>query len=212
MFTGIVHDKYRVAKVERREGMMHLEVSLGEAMTEGLERGASVSVAGTCLTAVEIGAGRVRFDIIGETLARTTLGELSEGDEVNIERAARFGDEIGGHSVAGHVTGVGELIGVETPENNCVLTIRVEPDQMKYIFHKGYIALDGASLTIAAVDRGVGTFEVHLIPETLTRTTFGTRRVGDLINVEVDPQTVAIVDTVEATLARRGILPSGGEQ
>ena len=203
MFTGIVANHCEVARVEREEGLTHLEVALGEELSEGLERGASVSVAGVCLTVVGQEGGVVRFDVIAETLARTTLGALTPGDRVNVERAARYGDEIGGHDVSGHVSGVGRVVAVESPQNNRVVRIAVAPELMGYIFHKGYIALDGASLTVAAVDRGGGTFDVHLIPETLTRTTFGARAVGDRINVEVDPRTVAIVDTVEAMLAER---------
>ncbi len=203
MFTGIVHNHHPICALERKEGFLSLEIELGKDMTVGLERGASVSVSGVCLTAVDIEDGRVRFDVIGETLNRTTLGALNIGDRVNIERAARFGDEIGGHDVSGHVTGVGRLVQIERPANNWVGTFEVDAELMPYIFHKGFIALDGASLTIASVERAARRFTVHLIPETLTRTTFGTRAVGDGINVEVDPRTVAVVDTVEAVIEDR---------
>ncbi|MEO1269198.1 MAG: riboflavin synthase subunit alpha [Myxococcota bacterium] len=203
MFTGIVHNHYPVSEVVREEGLMHLRVTLGSALTEGLEQGASVSVAGVCLTVVGHEGGVVTFDVIGETLARTTLGALESGARVNIERAARLGDEVGGHDVSGHVSGVGVVTAIEAPTNNRVVRITVDPEVMRYVFHKGYIALDGASLTVAALDRPAHTLDVHLIPETLTRTTFGARQVGDRINVEVDPRTVAIVDTVDAVLNAR---------
>jgi len=202
MFTGIVANTCQVARVEHKEGLMHLEIALGD-LSEGLEQGASVSVAGVCLTMVRCTEGVVRFDVIAETLARTTLGALAEGDQVNIERAARVGDEIGGHDVSGHINGVGVVVAVESSPNNRVVRIEVEPEVMRYIFHKGYVALDGASLTVAAVERAAGTLDVHLIPETLDRTTFGSRAVGERINVEADPRTVAIVDTVDMVLSER---------
>jgi len=204
MFTGIVQGQAEIVGMEHEEGIAHVRVALGQELSKGLERGASVSLSGVCLTAVDIhDDGVVRFDMIAETMALTTLGELERGSVVNIERAARYGDEIGGHAVAGHVTGVGEIVSIERPDNNRIVTIRISPDQIKYVFHKGYIALDGCSLTVVGVDRGAGTFSVHLIPETLEVTTFGGREVGERINVEVDPQTVAVVDTVEAVLAER---------
>ncbi|MEM1348068.1 MAG: riboflavin synthase subunit alpha [Myxococcota bacterium] len=204
MFTGIVQGQAEIVGVEHEEGLARVRVALGPEMSAGLERGASVSLSGVCLTAVDIrDDGVVRFDMIAETMARTTLGALKAGSMVNIERAAKYGDEIGGHAVAGHVTAVGEIVSIERPDHNRVVTIRVAPDQIKYIFHKGYIALDGCSLTVVGVDRGAGTFAVHLIPETLEVTTFGGRELGERINVEVDPQTVAVVDTVEAVLADR---------
>ena len=124
---------------------------------------------------------------------------------VNIERAARIGDEIGGHLLSGHIHGVAEVVDVSTPTNNHEVTMRVEPDVARFIFSKGYIALDGCSLTIVDVDRDASTFSVHLIPETLERTTFGHRGDGGRINVEVDAQTLAVVETVDATLAARGM-------
>jgi riboflavin synthase len=207
MFTGIVQRACPVSSIEREEGMIHLTVDLGAALAAGLERGASVSVAGTCLTAVDfdLGAGWVRFDVIAESLRRTTLGELAVGHLVNIERAASIGDEIGGHLLSGHVHGVAEVVDVTRPTNNHEVTMRVDPEVHRFIFSKGYIALDGCSLTVVDVDRDASTFSVHLIPETLERTTFGAREVGDRVNVEVDAQTLAVVETVDAALAARGL-------
>lgn len=203
MFTGIVTGQYEVVGAEDHGGQRRLTLRLGEAMTQGLERGASVSVSGTCLTAVEIGTEDVAFDVIAESLRLTTLGELEVGSKVNIERSAKFGDEIGGHLLSGHVSGIGEVVKVETPESNWVTTIRAPKELMRFIFHKGFIGLDGCSLTVVNVDREAATFEVHLIPETLERTTFGIKLAGAKINLEVDPQTVAIVETVEAVVRER---------
>ena len=207
MFTGIVQSARPVAEVSHVEGMMHLTMDLGRELTVGLERGASVSISGACLTAVEfdVEAGWARFDLIAETLRLTTLGGLEPGTLVNIERAAKIGDEIGGHLLSGHVHGVAEVVDIQTPANNHEVTMRVDPEVLRYVFPKGYIALDGASLTIVDVDRDASTFSVHLIPETLERTTFGQRGVGDRINVELDAQTLAVVETVDAALAAKGL-------
>ena len=207
MFTGIVQRACPISAIEREEGMIHLTIDLGAELARGLERGASVSVAGTCLTAIDfdLDAGWVRFDVIAESLRRTTLGELAVGELVNIERAATIGDEIGGHLLSGHVHGVAEVVDITRPANNHEVTMRVDPEVARFIFSKGYIALDGCSLTIVEVDREASTFSVHLIPETLERTTFGAREVGGRINVEVDAQTLAVVETVDAALAARGL-------
>jgi riboflavin synthase len=133
---------------------------------------------------------------MGETLAATTLGLLQPGDEVTIERSVRYGDEVGGHRVSGHVDTVARIVSVDQPENNYVVTFSVEGPWCRYLFRKGFVALDGASLTIAAVDRVAGAFSVWLIPETLRRTRFGSLKPGDRVNLEVDRETQAVVDTV----------------
>lgn len=197
MFSGIVKQTSPVAAIEPRSGLVRLFIDMGAYATE-LQIGASVSIAGVCLTAVEIADGVVTFDVIQETLDKTTLGTLHEGSRVNTERSIRVGDEIGGHRVSGHVTGTAEIVNIETPPNNRILTFRCNPAWMEYILPKGFIALDGCSLTI--VDVGSDWFTVHLIPETLAITTFGTRQIGDRVNVELDPETQAIVETVKRYL------------
>lgn len=138
-----------------------------------------------------------------ETLRKTTIGSLKEGNVVNIERSATMGEEIGGHIMSGHVSTTAEIVAVETPENNKAMTFRVEPIWMKYIFSKGFIGLDGASLTVVDADKGKATFQVWFIPETLRLTKFGEKNVGDWVNVEIDPATQTIVDTVENLLKDR---------
>ncbi|MEE4297795.1 MAG: hypothetical protein V2J24_00005, partial [Pseudomonadales bacterium] len=123
------------------------------------------------------------------------------GDRVNVERSATFADEIGGHRVSGHVSGLAEVLEVRRSENNQVWRLSMDAAWSRFLFLKGFVALDGASLTISALDRGAGWLEVSLIPETLARTTFGFRAVGDAVNVEVDAETVAVVETVERVLA-----------
>ncbi len=182
-------------------GLMRLVIALPEVTMSAVHVGASVSVAGVCLTVESQTDGALVFSIIQETLSRTNLGQLKVGDNVNIERAAKYGDEIGGHQVSGHVFGVATIADIKTPVNNQVLTLSCPQEWFKYILPKGYVALDGASLTIVNPDAGAGTFEVHLIPETLAITTFGKKQVGDLVNVEFDVTTQAIVDTTERVLA-----------
>jgi riboflavin synthase len=137
---------------------------------------------------------------MAQTLSLTTLSALAEGSPVNVERAAREGAEVGGHPLSGHIDTRATLVALRLPENNRVLRIAVPAPWMRYVFAKGYIAVNGASLTVAEAQResdGSGWFEVWLIPETLRLTTFGDKRVGDALNLEIDRQTQVIVDTVE---------------
>lgn len=201
MFTGIVRGMGTVARVRDGEGLRELHVRFPERAMDGVERGASVAVAGTCLTVVEAVGGDVRFDCIDETLSRTTLGRLAAGDRVNFERAARIGDEIGGHLLSGHVIDVGELVAREEQDGNLALTFQIEAATRRYVLPKGYVAVDGASLTVGEV--GPTTFRVHLIPETRRITTLGDLPVGGRVNIEVDAMTQAVVDTVERVLATR---------
>jgi riboflavin synthase len=200
MFTGIVKGTARVAEIEDRGEFRRLHLAFPAGSLSGLERGASVAISGVCLTAVEHQGDVATFDVIDETLRRTTLGARAPGDLVNFERAARFGDEIGGHLLSGHVWGTAEIVDRQDSADNCALELGVAPGLAKYVLEKGYIGIDGASLTIGVVDRARGTFRLHLIPETLAVTTLGSARVGDRVNVEVDAMTQAVVDTVERVL------------
>ena len=132
---------------------------------------------------------------------KTNLGRLTEGSEVNLERAARFGDEIGGHVMSGHIITQTPVTRIEQSEHNRTLWFALPAELKPYVLTKGFIGLDGCSLTIGSVTERE--FNVHLIPETLQRTLFGSRQVGDCVNVEIDAQTQAIVDTVERVLAQR---------
>jgi riboflavin synthase len=155
---------------------------------------------GVCLTVAALDAQGVHFDVMAETLRLTTLGGFSAGDWVNVERSARVGDEIGGHPVSGHVDTTAVLVGIDQPENNHVLRFQVDPSWMKYIFSKGFLSINGCSLTVVAADRERGTFEVWLIPETLRLTTFSDKKVGDRVNIEVERQTQVMVDTLSELL------------
>lgn len=210
MFTGIVQGMATVVRAERGEGVMRLAVDVEHVdrweVGKELPRGSSVAVAGVCLTVVPTNRDPqtethqrttiVAFDLMGETLAKTTLGSLCVGDVVNVERSARFGDEIGGHLVSGHVTGTVVITNVSASQQNRIITFGCDVAWMPYIFPKGFIALDGCSLTI--VDVGADWFTVHLIPETCGRTTFGMKSVGDRVHLEIDATTRAVVDTVRA--------------
>jgi riboflavin synthase len=200
MFTGIVEGRGKVLDVSTSGDLTRIVVELPDAA--GLERGASVSIDGTCLTAVDIDGARVGFDVIPETMRRTMFTEVRAGIEVNVERALRFGDEVGGHLVSGHVMGVGMIAEVNNLEGGRNLRIVCQDDVLRYIHEKGYIAVSGISLTVGR--REHDGFWLHLIPETLDRTTLGQATTGGLVNLEVDPLTMAAVDTVERLLAERG--------
>lgn len=202
MYTGITRGTFPVVRVQRELDLLRFSVGLSPELRDGLELGASVSIDGVCQTVVALAGTQVTFEAIRETLARTTLGELSEGALVSVERSARLGDEVGGHELAGHVLGTGTVITVESRGDVHRTRIGVPAGWMKYILPKGFIAVDGSSLTVGETDPGGG-FDVHLIPETLRRTRLGSKRPGDRVNIELDARTVAIVDTVERVLAER---------
>jgi len=202
MYSGITRGLFPVVELERRAGVVHFTVELSPELARGLELGASVAFDGTCLTVVAIAGTLASFDAVAETLSHTTLGELERGRLLSVERSVRVGDELGGHDVFGHVIGTGTVAAVGNVGAQLDLTIAVPAAWMKYILHKGFVALDGSSLTVGNVYED-GRFEVHLIPETQRLTNFANKRVGDRVNVELDPRTVAIVDTVERVLAQR---------
>ena len=202
MFTGIVQGTYGVTSVHRELDLLTYAVTLDAERVDGLEVGASVSIDGVCQTVVSIEGHRVSFDAIRETLDRTTLGALQAGDQVAVERSARVGDEVGGHDVSGHVIGQGEVVLARKEGHVCVLGIGVPSSWMKYVLNKGFIAVDGSSLTVCDATAD-GSFAVHLIPETLRLTRLGQKRLGDRLNIELDPRTVAIVDTVERVMEER---------
>jgi len=202
MFTGIVQGTAEVVAITEKTNFRTHVLRLPTALLPGLEPGASVAHNGCCLTVTAIDGDQVSFDLMQETLRATNLGELKTGDKVNVERAARFGDEIGGHAMSGHILGTATVSRVLPSENNHQVWFRVPHEWMRYIFTKGYIGIDGISLTIGDVEGDE--FNVNLIPETLQRTNIGSRKIGDRINIEIDPQTQAIVDTVERVMAERG--------
>lgn len=204
MFTGIVQGIASVVALRDQPGLRSLQLRFPAGFADGLAIGASVSCDGVCLTVTALdGADAASFDVMQQTLALTTLGALRVGSRLNVERAAKEGAEVGGHVLSGHVDTTATLAALRQPENNHVLRIAVPAPWMRYVFAKGYIAVNGASLTVAEANREQGWFEVWLIPETLRMTTFGDKQPGDLLNLEIERQTQVIVDTVHAVIEQR---------
>ena len=209
MFSGIVEGTGIITDIEERSEHIHWKVQLPKGSEEGLGIGASVSLDGVCLTATNIEDRIIGFDLIQETLQRTTLNERKIGDTVNIERALRYGEEVGGHLVSGHIMATGTIVDITNPmqqsgentDDTADIQISIPNSLIDYIFEKGYIAIDGISLTIGKVDESAG-FYLHIIPETLRRTTLGTKSVGDSVNIEIDSMTQAVVDTVKRVMKK----------
>jgi riboflavin synthase len=183
MFTGIVTDVGRVRAVRETNRDLRFEIETKFDLST-VDMGASISHAGCCLTVVEKGEGWFAVEVSGETLAMTSLGDWAEGRPVNLERAARVGDELGGHIVSGHVDGVGEVISIESEGGSHRVQIRVPRPLHRYIAHKGSIAVEGVSLTVNEVEDDV--FGINLIPHTWDVTTLGTLKVGSKVNLEID--------------------------
>ena len=196
MFTGIVQALGAVRAVEDIGDAARLAVA-GDIL-HGLSGGESVAVNGVCLTVAEIEPDGFTADVMLETLRRTTLGQLAAGDRVNLERSVTPTSLLGGHIMQGHVDGVATVVDVRPSEHWREFEVSLSPDLMRYVVEKGSIALDGVSLTVAAL--GDSTVTVSLIPETLARTTLGIREIGHQVNVEVD----VLAKYVERLLAVRG--------
>jgi riboflavin synthase len=176
MFTGLVFGTGRVAT--RRDGRLRIEAPVT------LRHGASIAVNGVCLTVVEADAEGFEVDVMDETLRRSSLGTLADGDAVNLETPLRVGDPLDGHMVQGHVDGTGTVAAVRDEGTSRVVRIEAAPELLRYVVEKGSIAVDGVSLTVSAIDHEA--FEVSLIPETLERTTLGQAASGRIVNLEVD--------------------------
>lgn len=198
MFTGIVQELGTVASKEETDSGIYLNVSVKDVFLENLEIGASIAVNGVCLTVVEFGSDFVSFDIIPETLRVTNLGDICPGSEVNMERSLKFGDEVGGHILSGHVScrAPAKII---KDNRETELLMNCPNEWIDYIFLKGYVAINGASLTVAKKEGS--NFSVFLIPETLNATNLSNVIDGDLLNIEVDQTTYAAVKAAESRLA-----------
>jgi riboflavin synthase len=200
MFTGIVAELGEVAGAEHHGGAARLTI---RGSTEGVALGESIAVNGVCLTVTGILDGTFTADVMGETLSRSTLGTLTAGAPVNLERSARLADRIGGHLVQGHVDAAATIISRVPAEHWDQVRISLPGTIARYVVEKGSIAVDGISLTVSALSPPGpkdGWFEVCLIPETLKRTTLGTRKPGEAVNLEVD----VIAKYVERLLAQEG--------
>ncbi len=205
MFTGIVQSQVDIFSIETKNNLSRLMVGVDKSLIESLKIGASVAINGTCLTAVDFGerdqqhSGEqdsfISFDVIDETLSLTNLSNLTVQSKVNIERSLKVGDEIGGHMVSGHIHCQALLIEKNATAENCAMYFQCEEQWQKYILPKGFITINGVSLTVGKVNDNV--FSVHLIPETLSRTNIGNMNIGDKANIEFDQQTITIVTTIE---------------
>lgn len=198
MFTGIVQTQGTVTQIQEGESFRQITVTVAPRHLEQVALGASIAINGCCLTVVAFNETSVIFDIIDETLRLTNLGELKEGDLVNFERSLKVGDEIGGHYVSGHVHCTGQVVERIESTDNLALWIEFPEQFQAYVLAKGFISVNGASLTIGQVTGN--RFSLHLIPETLRLTNLDQ---AQRVNLEFDQQTITIVETVERVLAAR---------
>jgi riboflavin synthase len=186
MFTGIVTD---IGTIERVEALADTRVVIGTRYdTATIDLGASIACSGVCLTVIDKGPNWFAVDVSGETISRTAQGQWTEGRKLNLERALRLGEELGGHIVTGHVDGIGEVISVTEEGGSHRVRIKADPEIAPFVAPKGSVTLDGVSLTVNEVEdspAGV-TFGVNIIPHTAAVTTFGSLAAGDPINIEID--------------------------
>lgn len=201
MFTGIVQGVGKIIQIIDKDKLRSYKIELPKHLMQNLQIGASIANDGCCLTLTGFGDNWVLFDIMQETLSITTLGDKKVGDYINIERSAKYGDEVGGHIMSGHVACTAKITQIIKTETNCTMVIEIPSLFQKYILYKGFIGIDGASLTIGKINDNQ--FSIHLIPETLAITTLKDKKEGDKVNIEIDSQTQAIVDTVERVMAMK---------
>lgn len=202
MFTGIIENKGKVLRVEYRGLEKRLTIEFQRHLTE-VQLGDSININGVCLTIVEKEGERVGFDLSSETLQKTVLGELKEGDRVNLERALKLNDRLGGHIVTGHIDGIGVIVEKKKEREFLNLKIRIPKPVSKYVVQKGSIAIDGISLTVNECQGEE--IQLTLIPYTLEKTTLMDKKIGDRVNVEVD----ILGKYVEKFLNREGGKPGG---
>ena len=199
MFSGIVSVKSKVSKVKKYEDYLSLEISTPKGFDKNLKRGASISVNGVCLTSKDNGSKTLKFDVIEETISKTNLHNISKGDTVNLERSIKASTEIGGHLMSGHVHFTANIIKIVDKKNTKDIQISLVKKYSDYFMEKGYIGINGCSLTIGKVTKT--NFYIHLIPETLDITNLDQLSKGDQVNIEIDQNTITVVNTVKKTLA-----------
>ena len=199
MFSGIVQGIGKVTKVTNKEGNLAIEIAAPKSFNKGLKKGASISVDGICLTSLDSGINKLKFDAIEETLLRTNLKNIAKGSMVNLERSIKASSEIGGHLMSGHIHFTGTVKKIIEKSNSKDLIISFPKKYREFIFEKGYIGVNGCSLTLGKVNKN--TFNIHLIPETLSVTNLDSLSKGSSVNVEIDQNTISIVETVKRTLA-----------
>ena len=183
MFTGIIEDRGKILKVDRRGEMSQLTLEVPFDLTE-VQLGDSININGVCLTVTDKKGRTISVDLSPETLQRTTFAKVREGDKVNLERALRLSDRLGGHIVTGHIDGIGNILQRTTVGNSLHLRIRIPQPIARYVVQKGSIAIDGISLTVNAFEGDW--IQLTLIPYTLEKTTLMDKKIGDEVNVETD--------------------------
>jgi riboflavin synthase len=184
MFTGIVEDLGKVEEIKKKAKDVVFVISTNKINPDELEHGESISINGTCLTVVSLGKGAFEVKASHETLKRTNLSKVRVGSRVNLERAVKVGDRLGGHIVNGHVDGIGKITSIEQKGESKEIWVTLIPELSRYVVEKGSIAIDGVSLTVNRVDGDK--FSVNIIPYTQDATIFGDMRTGDLVNIECD--------------------------
>lgn len=197
MFTGIIQGTGTIVSIDRKISSSTFSIDL-DNLSKNLTLGSSVSIDGVCLTVTSQENTLVYFDVIQETLSRTTLGNVKEGELVNLERALKVGDELGGHLLSGHIMCKSSVISKKNNGEGVDVEISLNEKMKPFIMEKGYIAIDGISLTIGAVNSN--SFNLHLIPETIGRTTINSKTEGSMVNIEIDSMTQAIVTTVSSMM------------
>ena len=203
MFTGIVSGKGHVQKITKSKDYVSLIIKAPKGFSKNLTKGASVSVNGVCLTVKKGKTDILEFDVIEETLQKTNLKDISKSSKVNLERSMTAKTEIGGHLVSGHIHGTGKVLKVINRQATKDLQIKIPIILREYFFYKGYVALNGCSLTIGKVLKT--SFYIHLIPETVSVTTFKDIKKGDLINIEIEQATINTVETVKRVMSERKV-------
>ena len=201
MFTGIVSGKGNLKKIVKCEDYISLIIQAPKGFAKNLSKGASVSVNGVCLTVKKGRTDLLEFDVIEETLKKTNLKNISRSSKLNLERSMTANTEIGGHLVSGHIHGTGEVLKVINRKETKDLLIKIPSQLREYFFYKGYVALNGCSLTIGKVLKS--SFYIHLIPETVSITNFKEIKKGDLINIEVEQTTINTVETVKRVMLEK---------
>ena len=203
MFTGIVSGQGIIHKIKNNVDYASITIKAPAGFSKNLKRGASVAVNGVCLTAKKGATDLLEFDVITETLEKTNFKLLSKGNKVNLERSMKADTEIGGHLVSGHIHGVGIIKSINDRGQTKDLRIQPPASLMEYLFYKGYVGLNGCSLTIGKVFKS--SFNIHLIPETIKVTNFQNMKKGDRINIEIDQTTINTVETIKKIMLERKV-------
>ena len=198
MFSGIVQETGKVIGFVKEKDIYNLSIECSSEFISDLKKGASISVDGVCLTVKDENPEILRFDLVEETIKRTNFQNIKTDDNVNLERSLKMGDEIGGHPVSGHIHGTSKVISIDKRDQSWDVKFSVESFMHDYMLHKGYVAINGCSLTVGEVSNE--SFMIHLIPETLSITNLFQLEQDSVVNIELDQNTIIIADTVKKYL------------